>query len=238
MNNTDWSKPFSRGMCVREREEKVGNTHTHPRWEMQKRSAHLVTWRKESACLDTSEMRKSNHPPVCERWCSGSSLPRRLRGVPVRLKQLPCGTQQFHLHPHTRTHTINIYICISWSKNLFVPQQQKEFEDNLDNPHGDDWRKEQICAAATQEQKQEKKEKEKKVFCRDQQSWFRGSKSTINSALVNGDNRGRLPVMKSMPRNESQTERCGEREKEREGEERVMKGGTECRNSSCAHSRQ
>lgn len=31
--------------------------------------------------------------------------------------------------------------------------------------------------------------------------------------------------MKSMPRNESQTERCGEREKESEGEERVMKGG-------------
>lgn len=62
---------------------------------------------------------------------------------------------------HTHTHNQYIYICISWSKNLFVPQQQKEFEDNLDNPHGDDWRKEQICAAATQEQKQEKKEKRK-----------------------------------------------------------------------------
>lgn len=32
MNNTDWSKPFSKGMCVRERERGGGErweTHTH-----------------------------------------------------------------------------------------------------------------------------------------------------------------------------------------------------------------
>lgn len=44
--------------------------------------------------------------------------------------------------------------------------------------------------------------------------------------------------MKSMPRNESQKQRDVERGRKREGEERVMKGGTECRNSSCADSRQ
>lgn len=28
MNNTDWSKPFSKGMCVRERERERWETHT------------------------------------------------------------------------------------------------------------------------------------------------------------------------------------------------------------------